>query len=132
MPKTDPAAVDPISTYIHFPDGGGAKAIEVTDAFWPELMSGQRQYPGRLLTGSEVSTDAGHWEMHPNGEEVLVMLSGAVDIILDDGSAEQIVPLEAGRACIVPRGVWHRFVVREPGRMVFITAGEGTQHRPLD
>jgi mannose-6-phosphate isomerase-like protein (cupin superfamily) len=43
---------------------------------------------------------------------------------------ERLVALEAGMTCIVPRGVWHRAIVREPGDTLHITRGEGTQHRP--
>lgn len=42
----------------------------------------------------------------------------------------RLVALEAGQTCIVPRGVWHRAVVRTPGDTLHITPGEGTQHRP--
>ncbi|WP_437730121.1 hypothetical protein [Sorangium sp. So ce1335] len=31
--------------------------------------------------------------------------------------------------CIVPRGVWHRQIVPAPSVMIFITPGDGTQHR---
>ena len=132
MSKSDPSAIDPVGTYVHLPDGGAAHAVAVTEAFWPDLMSGKRRYEGRLLMASKVCEDMGHWEMHPNGEEVLLLVSGSVEVIFDDGTTERVVPLGAGQICIVPRGVWHRFVVRQSGRMVFITAGEGTQHRPLD
>jgi hypothetical protein len=27
--------------------------------------------------------------------------------------------------------VWHRAIIHEPGDMLFITRGEGTQHRPV-
>ena len=43
---------------------------------------------------------------------------------------ECAIALRAGATCIVPKGVWHHFVVREPGEMLGITFGRGTQHRP--
>ena len=36
-----------------------------------------------------------------------------------------------GEAIVVPRGVWHRAAVRKRGRLLFLTFGEGTQHKPL-
>ena len=123
-----PKVLDPTATYVHLPDGGAARPVPVTDAFWSELTSGARDYPGRLMTAHDVTGDMGHWEMHPNGDEVLVLLSGAIDVIFEGADA---AALEAGGACVVPAGVWHRFAVREPGRLIFITAGEGTCHRPL-
>ena len=32
---------------------------------------------------------------------------------------------------VVPRGVWHRGLARKPGKMMFITPGAGTEHRPV-
>ena len=49
--------------------------------------------------------------MHPAGEEVVYLLSGAIDLVLDGADGERIVPLRDGEAYIVPRGTWHRAVV---------------------
>jgi len=40
------------------------------------------------------------------------------------------VPLAAGEYAINPPGVWHTADVTETATAIFITAGEGTQHRP--
>ena len=70
--------------------------------------------------------------MHPEGEEVVVLLSGSVDFVLDQGGAESTVALrEPGAFAIVPRGAWHRALANAPVSMLFITAGRGTQHRPI-
>ena len=76
-------------------------------------------------------------EMHPDGDELLYVVSGRVDVILEDGGDEQTVGIErvevvnAGEAILVPKGVWHRVDVREPTRLVHITPGPGDGHRPL-
>ena len=44
--------------------------------------------------------------MHPEGDELLLLLSGAIDLILQTGDRERVVELRPGAACIVPRGVW--------------------------
>ena len=60
-------------------------------------------------------------------------MSGALDLVLEhDHNAAEIVPLEVGDSAMVGRGVWHRFVVREPAVGVAITFGRGTQHRPAE
>ena len=119
-------------TYMELADGGAARPIEADERFWPELMSGERRIDGRLMIASQVSEDAPHWEMHPQGEEMVILISGAVDVVLEAPEGERVVALRpAARCCLVPRGLWHRFVVREPGELLFITHGEGTQHRPL-
>jgi mannose-6-phosphate isomerase-like protein (cupin superfamily) len=76
-------------------------------------------------------------EMHPDGDELLYLVSGRIDVITEDGGdeatvgAECVEPLLPGQAIIVPRGVWHRVDVREPSRLVHITPGPGGKHRPL-
>jgi oxalate decarboxylase/phosphoglucose isomerase-like protein (cupin superfamily) len=79
-----------------------------------------------------VSGDIGHWEMHPRGDEILYMLDGAIDVVLEqaDGTT-QTVALDAGAACLVPRATWHRLLSRAPGHLLALTYGKGTQHRPL-
>jgi len=47
---------------------------------------------------------------------------------LADGIRE--IEFVAGRLLVVPKGVWHTAKVRNPARLLAITAGRGTQHRP--
>ena len=118
-------------TYLHLDNEGGAARIEVTPAFWDSLQSGEASYDGRLVMAGEISQDMGHWEMHPAGEELLFCHSGAFEVRLEGPEGESAVTLTPGKALVVPRGVWHRFLVREPGQVLFVTWGEGTRHRPL-
>ena len=60
------------------------------------------------------------------------MLSGRVDVVQGFDGSEVTTPLAPGEAVVNPRGVWHRAVVHEPGRALFITPGMGTEHRPMD
>lgn len=32
---------------------------------------------------------------------------------------------------MIPKGTWHRALIGEPMRMLFITHGAGTTHRPI-
>ena len=57
--------------------------------------------------------------------------SGRMACILEESHGERVVELRAGEACIVPQGVWHRLLVREPGDLLFLTPAEGTMHRPI-
>ncbi len=122
------------STYVHLDEAGAAIPIPVTDSFWPDLAGGRTPQleQGRLVTAFSFDKDWDSWEMHPEGEEVVLLLSGSVNFILDRDGAESTVALrEPGAFVIVPRGAWHRALAREPVSMLFITAGRGTQHRPL-
>jgi mannose-6-phosphate isomerase-like protein (cupin superfamily) len=67
--------------------------------------------------------------MHPDGDEMLFLLSGSIDVVLDHGQEEEVITLTEGRMCIVPRNVWHRQLVRETGDLLFATPGPSTEHR---
>ena len=75
--------------------------------------------------------------MHPDGDELLYLVSGRIDVILEDGGdvetvgVQRVEALQAGDAILVPRGVWHRVDVREPSHLVHVTPGPGGGHRPL-
>jgi mannose-6-phosphate isomerase-like protein (cupin superfamily) len=71
------------------------------------------------------------WEMHPHGDEVVLLISGAVDVLLEEAAGARIVSLRAPGDCVlVPQGAWHTATPLGLSTLLFITAGEGTQHRP--
>jgi len=51
--------------------------------------------------------------------------------VLGFQSGEKEVALPAGRLLVIPKGVWHTAKVTGPSRLLAITAGSGTQHRPM-
>ena len=129
-------AFDLSRTFIHL--GLGSTATPLPDFEW--TVEGMAAYTaraepdgpeGRLVcvTAQEATWDS--WERHPAGEEVVVLLSGRVDLVQDRDGQENVVELRPGQAVINPAGVWHRSVVHEPGQAIFITPGRGTEHRPL-
>ena len=124
------AAFDPARTYVELDGRGGGRTVAVTNAFWPDLMAGRLSIEGRLVTCHRFATDVAHWEMHPAGEELLVALGGRFAVELKQDGRERTEPFAAGQALLVPRGAWHRLRVLEPGEILFVTWGEGTQHRP--
>lgn len=69
--------------------------------------------------------------MHPAGDEVVICTAGSMVLVqeFEDGKVVQ-TPICAGQYAINPPGVWHTADVAESATAVFITAGEGTQHRP--
>jgi mannose-6-phosphate isomerase-like protein (cupin superfamily) len=68
--------------------------------------------------------DAPHdGEMHPDGDEILFLVSGAVTVRLELPDGDRTVELGAGDAVVVPQGIWHLITLREPGRLVHITPG---------
>jgi mannose-6-phosphate isomerase-like protein (cupin superfamily) len=122
-------AFDPTTTYVDLAPSG-ATAIPVTETFWPDMIEGRLALKGRLVSAYEIH-DFPHWERHPAGEELIVMLSGAMDIILEEPGGLRTVSVGAGQAFLVPKNVWHRGIVRAPGRALFVTEGAGTEHKPI-
>lgn len=92
---------------------------------------------GWLLGIKAVATDADvHgdiWERHPAGDEMLCVLEGRVVVtLMDEEGAETDMLLDTRRSAIVPRGVWHRLHVACPGKILFVTPGQSSEHRPAD
>ena len=133
MPESLQQTFDLDRTYIHLEDGPAAARVEVGDDFWATIDQRTEMNDGRMMMAFRFNSPAdwAHWEMHPAGDEIVCLVSGALDLVLDDGAAERIVELRNGAACVIPQGVWHRGIVREPSRALFITRGAGTQHRPV-
>jgi len=69
-------------------------------------------------------------EMHPDGDEVLYLISGRVRVVfLDD--TEDDIDVGPGDGLVVPKGVWHRVDIIEPSQIVYLTPGPNNQFRSL-
>jgi mannose-6-phosphate isomerase-like protein (cupin superfamily) len=116
------------TTYVQLKDDGSAVTIPVTPDFWAHV----EQYgDGRLLTAFRFDADWTSWEMHPEGDEIVYLLSGAMDLVLDTPGGEQVIALRGRGGVVIPRGTWHTARVHEPTEIFAITAGRGTRHRPI-
>ncbi|HEY3636733.1 MAG TPA: hypothetical protein VGK90_01180, partial [Rhizomicrobium sp.] len=71
------------------------------------------------------------WEMHPNGSEVVICVSGALTLHQEHpGGAVTTTTLDPGQYAINAPGVWHTADVTAETSALFITAGLGTEVRP--
>ncbi|WP_460735001.1 cupin domain-containing protein [Lysobacter tyrosinilyticus] len=123
-----------LSTYLHVQDGGKTNAIPVSETFWEELAEGRHPQldQGRLMSAFTFSESWSMWERHPAGEELVMLLSGAATIVLDESGHERAVLLsEPGAYVLVPQNVWHTAKTTVPTTMLFLTPGAGTEHRPV-
>lgn len=86
---------------------------------------------GRLVTLHQFTGNWDSWEMHPVGDEVVLCMSGQITLHqkMADGT-ENSATISAGEYVINPRGCWHTADIEGEASALFITAGEGTQHRP--
>lgn len=69
-------------------------------------------------------------EMHPDGDEVLYLISGRVKVTLEGPAAQEMI-VQPGDGLVVPKGVWHRVDVLEPSQIVYLTPGPRGEYRPL-
>ena len=96
---------------------------------------------GRLVSQYTFTESWTSWEMHPAGAEVVICTQGSMTLIQEHADGARVtVTLGPGEYAINPPGVWHTADiagadisgadVAGQATAVFITAGEGTQHRP--
>lgn len=86
---------------------------------------------GRLVSMHTFADSWDVWEMHPRGAEVVVVTDGQMTLIQEIDGEERATVVTAGNYVINEPGTWHTADVGpEPATALFITAGEGTEHRP--
>jgi mannose-6-phosphate isomerase-like protein (cupin superfamily) len=123
MPTTLP--FDLSSMIVGFDRDGRASVLESPEG--PPL-----RIDGYTVGAPRMTRNAPHnGEMHPDGDELLYLISGRVTVVLEEAGGERVVELAAGQAIVVPQGTWHRVVLAEPSHLVHITPGPGGEHRPL-
>jgi len=131
---TDPGQLNLTSTFIRLTPNASAELLPVDADFWPRLSAGvlgdfHNEY---LVSCYTFDSDWTSWEMHPAGDEVVCLLAGEVTFVLEQGSGQVEHALRsAGEFLLVPKGTWHTAKVRARAHMLFITAGENTQHRDI-
>jgi mannose-6-phosphate isomerase-like protein (cupin superfamily) len=122
--------VDLASMFVHLSNRGEADLIRLSPSFW-RGSSGKRYdwVVGTFAFRSSRDLHSTLQEVHPAADELLYVISGAIDAVIEEDGTERAVALDAGEATIVPRGAWHRLVMRRPGKLLFINSRTGMQSR---
>jgi mannose-6-phosphate isomerase-like protein (cupin superfamily) len=115
-------------TYLSL-DQAQVTPLPVGPDFW-ETIETNPNVRGRLATVMAGEGDWPSWEVHPRGDEVLVLLEGELEMVLERNGEETRHPMRPGATLVVPAGTWHRAVAQRRVKMLFLTWGEGTDHRP--
>ena len=130
---SQPGPLDLSSTFLRLRPDASVEPLTVDNTFWQRIASGKLgDFHNEFLVASGgCEADWPMWEMHPNGDEIVCLLSGSVTFVLEQEHGTREIELkESGAYVLVPKGTWHTAKTRVPSRLLFITPGEGTQHRP--
>ena len=119
------------STFVVVNPDLSAVPIALTPTIYEELDRRFQGFKGRVLVSCyRFDSDWESWEMHPAGDEIVCLLSGRVSFEFE-GRGHVAELTEAGSFVIVPRGTWHTAHTNVPTTMLFVTPGEGTQHKAM-
>lgn len=130
-----PDIYDIDTTFVNLGRAGETDLLAATPSFFPDLVSGKLGVgPGRLVSSFDFEGAWDSWEVHPNGDEIVVLIEGAAEFRLErsEGRIDTVRIDRRGQFVFVARGTWHTGVGLPRARMLFITDGEGTEHRPAD
>lgn len=123
--------LDLLETYVHLGPNGSVVRVPGGEAFWglpPAELD--RLSRGWLVLELALDADWPNWEQHPNGDEFVYLLSGSVDLLLEEPGGLRSIPIRGRGAFVIPQDIWHTAKVHAPSRMLHITRGGGTQSRP--
>lgn len=121
---TKPIRFDPSSHIIGLNRGFDARKM-------PETPDPPIPFSGVTFGVATMAENSPHGgEMHPDGDEILYLVSGRVKVVFID-SDEEDIDVAPGDGLVVPKGVWHRVDIIEPSQIVYLTPGPNNQFRPV-
>ena len=128
----DPAKLS--ENWIHLGLGATAEVLSpFTDLSWYEdygTKTASDGAEGRLVAMHSFTESWDVWEMHPVGAEVVICTTGSLELIQETPDGERRITLSEGEYAINGPGVWHTADIAKSATAIFITAGQGTEHKP--
>jgi len=119
------SALDLSRFHLHLEDGPRIRPVSPTSGGGP--AAGKTLAVFSAERPEDVHPD--YWEMHPGGDELLILCSGRLELDIEDASGLRTVELTPRTGQVVPAGSWHRLRLREPSVLMAITHRSGTQRR---
>lgn len=126
-----PLLFDFAHTSIALETNGVAKVLYHGETIWEYQDYGVNGGVTRLVSQQELSKDWTNWEMHPAGEEIVVLLDGEVEVQVEGVGGDRASVLLDRQASYVriSRGVWHTMNVRQPSKVLLVTPLAETRQR---
>ena len=69
------------SKFVHLENNGNIFGLLVDENFWSEESNRSYLQSGRLMGVLKIDAGPSHWEVHPDGDELLYLLSGSMDVV---------------------------------------------------
>ncbi len=91
-------------TYLGLDGAGRVTLLPVGPDFWKTIAQNPAA-GGTLVTVTRGNGDWNQWEMHPKGDEVLILLEGELQMIFEKFDGHETFNLYPGATLIVPAGV---------------------------
>ena len=128
----DSAALDLQDYCVHLARDGAMRSYAKTAELFrnsgkcSELMDGRTLALYYVKSPHDVHYPV--WEMHPEGDELLILVSGSLSVDFREGAMQRTAPLPPQAAFIVRAGIWHRLILNEPSVLIAITPRVNTVH----
>jgi mannose-6-phosphate isomerase-like protein (cupin superfamily) len=124
--------INPTATYVLLNSNGSSEQTPGGEAFWSKSPADMDAFGnGWLVSEFHFDSDWMNWEMHPHADEVVYLLSGELELLLEQAAGLQSHHIKGPGMAVIPKGVWHTAKTVVPCRMLHITMGVGTQHRSV-
>ena len=82
-----------------------------------------------LIAMHRFSGDWSTWECHPHGDEIVCLIDGSAEFLLQTESGIVSTVLDSpGSYVCVPANTWHTARIASSATCLFFTPGEGTQN----
>lgn len=129
--NVDPVRLGP-GRVLHLADDLTASYLAVDGSYWEHADRHAELADGRVLSIFDYTSTWGWWERHPIGDELALLLSGDVELLLEDQlGTRTTIRLAPGDSGIIPAAAWHTIRVASASRILFLTPTPArTQHRP--
>lgn len=124
--------IDPSLEYVLLGSNGASAVVDGGEKFWSQPPEQLEKFGrGWLVSEYACEKDWPNWEMHPEADELVYVLDGDIELLLEKPVGVETVRVQGRGLVIVHRGTWHTLRVRAPSRLLHVTKGAGTRHRPL-
>ncbi len=131
VPATTPASAGTTADLWDLPAAiAGLSTITITRDTTEAEANGAVRELGRLedrVLGVMRFSGETPWERHPDGDELLHVLDGDVDVTVLTDTGPVHVPVSAGGVFVCPRGLWHRQRPATAATLLFATPTKTTE-----